>query len=170
MLLINKHQSANLPVNVTVSGGTLPSTAYVYSYGKPQDSAATDLAQSTMAISGSSFSYTTGSYSLTVITVTAPAPVVPAAPSGLTASSISKSQINLAWTDNSNNETGFKVDRATNSGFTANLVTTTVGSNVTSFQATGLTANTNYYFRVRATNAVGDSANSNTASGRTKAK
>ena len=73
VLLINKHQSANLPVNVTVSGGTLPSTAYVYSYGKPQDSAATDLAQSTMAISGSSFSYTTGSYSLTVITVTAPA-------------------------------------------------------------------------------------------------
>ena len=49
-------------------------------------------------------------------------------------------------------------------------MTTTVGSNVTSFQATGLTANTNYYFRVRAYNAYGDSPNSNSINVRTKAK
>ena len=41
----------------------------------------------------------------------------PAAPSGLTASAASSSQINLSWTDNSNNETGFKIDQATSSDF-----------------------------------------------------
>src|SRR6266536_796321 len=35
----------------------------------------------------------------------------PAAPTNLTATAASSSQINLSWTDNSNNETGFKVDR-----------------------------------------------------------
>jgi predicted phage tail protein len=94
----------------------------------------------------------------------------PAAPSSLTGSAVSSSQINLTWADNSSNETGFKVDRATNSAFTSGLVTTTVGANVKSLQATGLSRNTTYYFRVRAYNAVGDSANSNTASVKTKSR
>jgi hypothetical protein len=34
---------------------------------------------------------------------------VPAAPSSLTATATSSTQINLSWTDNSNNETGFKI-------------------------------------------------------------
>ena len=42
---------------------------------------------------------------------------VPTAPSGLTATAASSSQINLSWTDNSNNETGFKIDQATSSDF-----------------------------------------------------
>src|SRR5262249_34857362 len=40
-------------------------------------------------------------------------PSLPTAPSGLTASSVSSSQINLTWIDNSTNETGFYVERAT---------------------------------------------------------
>jgi hypothetical protein len=36
---------------------------------------------------------------------------LPNAPSNLTASAISRSQINLLWTDNANNETGFKIER-----------------------------------------------------------
>src|SRR5205807_101467 len=45
----------------------------------------------------------------------APAPggSAPAAPSGLTAVAASTSQINLSWTDNSTNETGFLVERST---------------------------------------------------------
>ena len=95
-------------------------------------------------------------------------PTPPAAPSGLTATAASASQINLNWADNATDETGFKVERATNSTFTAGLVTIGVGANVTSHQATGLAANTTYFFRVRATNAAGDSADSNTASATTK--
>ena len=48
-----------------------------------------------------------------------------AAPSGLSASAAGSTQINLTWSDNSSNETGFAIDRATDSGFTQNLVTTT---------------------------------------------
>ena len=36
-------------------------------------------------------------------------PGTPAAPTGLTAAAVSKSQINLAWTDNSGNEDVFKI-------------------------------------------------------------
>jgi rubredoxin len=90
--------------------------------------------------------------------------VIPMAPSGLTATVVSVSQINLSWTDNSNNETGFKIDQATNSTFTTGLTTVTVGANVTTYNATGLSTGTTYYYRVRATNAVGDSANTATAS------
>jgi hypothetical protein len=91
---------------------------------------------------------------------------VPAAPSGLAASAVSSSQINLTWTDNSTNETGFKVERGTSSSGPWTLVTTT-GANATSFSNTGLSAATTYYYRVRATNGSGDSANSNTASATT---
>jgi len=91
----------------------------------------------------------------------------PVAPSALSATTASSSQINLSWTDNSSNETGFKIDRATDSGLTANLVTSTVGANVRTYQATGLTASTTYYFRVRATNTNGNSANTATASATT---
>ncbi len=36
---------------------------------------------------------------------------LPAAPTGLTAKSLSDTEILLAWTDNSNNETGFIIER-----------------------------------------------------------
>jgi phosphodiesterase/alkaline phosphatase D-like protein len=93
---------------------------------------------------------------------------IPAAPSGLTATAASSTQINLGWTDNSNNETGFKIDQATDSGFTQNLTTVTVGANVTTYSATGLSTNTTYYYRVRSTNTLGDSANTSTASATTQ--
>ena len=40
----------------------------------------------------------------------------PAAPSGLSATAVSSSQINLAWTDNANNETGFKIESCQGAG------------------------------------------------------
>jgi len=93
---------------------------------------------------------------------------IPTAPSSLAASAVSASQINLTWADNSSNEVNFELQRSNNSAFTANLVTTTLGANVTSASATGLTARTTYYFRVRATNASGASAYSSTVSAKTK--
>jgi len=91
---------------------------------------------------------------------------VPAAPSSLTASGVSTTQINVSWVDNSNNETGFKLERKTGSGGTyAQIATTAAGT--TSYSNTGLTAGTTYYYRVRATNAVGDSVYSNEANATT---
>jgi hypothetical protein len=86
----------------------------------------------------------------------------PVAPSNLSATAASSSQINLTWADNSSNETGFKISRSTDGSTFTDIAT--VGANVKSYSNTGLNAGTTYYFRVRAYNGAGDSANSNTAS------
>jgi len=89
------------------------------------------------------------------------------APSSLAATATSATQVNLTWSDNSTNETGFAIDRATDSGFTLNLVTTTAAMNATSASITGLNPSTPYYFRIRATNGFNKSANSSSASATT---
>ncbi len=83
----------------------------------------------------------------------------PNAPSGLSAVSQSSSVINLSWTDNSNNETGFKVYRnLTDLNWdTESILVTTTLANITSYSDTGLNASTLYYYRIKATNALGDS-------------
>ena len=93
-----------------------------------------------------------------------PAPA-PAPPANLTAAAVSATQINLAWTDNANNETGFLIERSANGSPFTQIAS--VGSNVTTFASTGLTASKRYYYRVRATNSAGNSAYSNTANART---
>jgi hypothetical protein len=98
------------------------------------------------------------------ITVQA-ATAVPSAPSALTATAVSKSEINLAWTDNANNEDGFKIERSTNGSTWTQIGTVT--RNVTSYSSTGLSANKIYYYRVRAYNVLGNSAYSDTASAKT---
>ncbi|HBL78095.1 MAG: hypothetical protein A2W90_13490 [Bacteroidetes bacterium GWF2_42_66] len=82
-------------------------------------------------------------------------------PTGLQSTSVTSSSVGLSWTDNSTNETNFSIERSLmrGSGYT---VVGTVGQNVTAFtNNTGLTANTTYFYRVRATNASGNSAYSN---------
>jgi hypothetical protein len=93
-----------------------------------------------------------------VYSVSAPVlvPALPAVPSNFMAtngpnSGNSRSVI-LNWTDNSNNETGFTIQRATNATFTQGLTTVTVGANVTTLTQTGLSRNTKYYYRIRANN------------------
>ncbi len=93
----------------------------------------------------------------------------PAAPSGLAASAASTSQINLTWSDNSNSETAFKVERAAASSGPWTELTTTLPANTTSYSATDLTASSTYYFRVRASNSAGDSAYTATVSATTSA-
>lgn len=99
----------------------------------------------------------------------AAAPTPPAAPAGLTATAASSSQINLAWTDGSGNETGFKIERCQGAGCSGFAQIATVGANATSYSDTGLTASTSYSYRVRAYNAGGDSGYSGTASATTLA-
>lgn len=91
---------------------------------------------------------------------------VPTAPSGLTATAVSRTRINLAWTDNASDETGFRVERSSDGANFTQIASP--GANVTTYASTGLRRNRLYYFRVRAYNGVGNSAYSNVASARTK--
>lgn len=94
----------------------------------------------------------------------------PTAPSSLSATAISSSQINLTWTDNASDEDGFEVSRALDSGFSSSPVTTGgIAANATSYNSTGLSAVTTYYYRVRATNAFGASSYSASANSTTTA-
>lgn len=79
------------------------------------------------------------------------------------------SQINLTWTDNASDEANVEVERATSSSGPWSKIAT-LGSNATSYSASGLLKNTTYYFRVRATNSNGASAYSNAASAKTLRK
>lgn len=88
---------------------------------------------------------------------------VSAAPSGLTATTNSSTQIDLAWTDNSPNEAGFKIERKTGSGGTWAQIAT-ASANATSYSNTGLSANTTYFYRVRSYITEGDSNFSSEAS------
>lgn len=107
----------------------------------------------------------TGSYNINKIVISSGNVVTPpTAPSNLAAVSAGTSQINLSWTDNSNNESGFRIQRSTDN---ANWADITVGANVTSYQNTGLTANTTYYYRVRAENSAGNSSYTSTVSAKT---
>lgn len=78
------------------------------------------------------------------------------------ATALSSSTASLAWTDNSNNELGFKIERKTGSGGVYNQIGTQ-GANLNFFNDSELAASTQYCYRVRAYNSTGDSAYSNEA-------
>ena len=98
---------------------------------------------------------------------TTPPPTVPEAPSQLTASALSRSQIQLRWRDNAANEDGFRIERCAGSHCTAFTQIAVVGPDATSFVDSGLTRNTTFSYRVRAFNAAGASSFSDPASART---
>jgi hypothetical protein len=102
--------------------------------------------------------------------VAGPPPSAPAAPYGLTANAIDHQRIDLSWTDNSDNESGFELQRSTD-GFAPGGTITVInlGANVTSYSNTGLAASTQYFYRVLAKNAGGSSAVSEPATATTSA-
>jgi hypothetical protein len=147
--------ASGLPSGVTASFN--PTTTTTTSTLTLTASPTATTGTSTVTITGASGSLT----HTTTISLTVAASGLPAAPSNLTATPGKKS-VTLNWTDNSSNETGFKIERSTD-GVNFSQITTT-GANVTSYKNVSLTSGTTYYYRVRATNAAGDSAYSNTAS------
>lgn len=87
-----------------------------------------------------------------------PAPSVPNAPSNLTATDTGIQSVNLAWTDNSNNELRFEIARQVQSGTTWSASTIiTTAANATTYQDPSLTPAT-YRYQIRAVNDVGASA------------
>ncbi|HZV73099.1 MAG TPA: LamG-like jellyroll fold domain-containing protein, partial [Conexibacter sp.] len=89
-------------------------------------------------------------------------------PSGLTATPVSSSQVDLAWADNAGAETGQVLQRSTDSAFSA-PTSISLGAGAQSYSDTGLAASTPYWYRVRAVNASNGSAWSPVASATTQA-
>lgn len=88
-------------------------------------------------------------------------PRAPSAPSELTATAVSTTQINLLWKDNSGDEQGFRVERGFD-GFNFTEIAS-VGPNVTAFNDTTATPNTLFFYRIFAFNGFGNSDPSNVA-------
>ena len=78
---------------------------------------------------------------------------LPVAPTNLIGKVISSTAVNLSWSDNSTNETGFKIERKTGTETYKNIGT--VGINVETYNDTGLISNTTYNYRVYAFNSAG---------------
>ena len=119
----------------------------------------------TTPLSGHSYSYRVVAIRSLVFssysnTATAVVPAPPAAPSNVTVSAarmFTGDQVTIRWTRNSTNNTGFTIQRATNSTFTAGLTTYKVGATTTTYTQTtnrGMT----YYYRVAANGTYGSSA------------
>ncbi|MDN5204896.1 fibronectin type III domain-containing protein [Fulvivirgaceae bacterium BMA10] len=85
---------------------------------------------------------------------------IPEAPTKLTAMVAQTIQVNLSWIDNSNNETGFTVERAILPGNTFNEIAIT-NPDVTTYTDNNLMENTTYLYRVKANGITLDSEYTN---------
>lgn len=115
---------------------------------------------------------TTGPITTAIIVTPPPDTTPPTAPSGLTASPASTSQINLSWTGSTDSGgsglAGYKIERCSGSG--CSVFVQVALSSATSYSDAGLSPSTSYTYRVRAyDNAlpVNNSGYSNTASATT---
>jgi len=82
----------------------------------------------------------------------------------LKASTVSTTRVNLTWTDNSSNDTGFSVERCQGAGCSSFSQIGTVGSNATAYQDKSVAGGTTYSYRVRAYNGTSYSSYSNVVS------
>ena len=101
---------------------------------------------------------------LTATTGTTPLP--PTDPSGVSGTPVSGTRIDLAWVDNSADETGFRIERRADlgAGFGDWLTVTTTGSNTVAYVDTGLLSAVTYQYRVSACSALGCSSGATSAS------
>ncbi|MBI2257986.1 MAG: T9SS type A sorting domain-containing protein [Flavobacteriia bacterium] len=86
---------------------------------------------------------------------------IPNAPTDLVVVPVKANQtLRLTWTDNADNETGFKVERSTD-GTNFTLLADLTAANTTTYDDTNLPDATTYYYKVLAYNTTGNSAYSN---------
>ena len=84
----------------------------------------------------------------------------PAAPTNLTGIALSATEVQLAWQDNADDETQFRVERSTGGSFSRIV---TLGANTEGYLDSSVLGNTAYLYRVQSRNGTGSSAWSNVA-------
>jgi hypothetical protein len=136
--------TANTLLGVTASTNTVSTTALTAN----TFTAGTNMTSLNSAADGSRRLYTF-----------TPPVSAPSDPTSLSYTAVTASTITPNWVDNSTNESGFLVTRATDAAFTANVSTVVVastsaaatGGTYTSVQ-TGLVPSTTYYYKIQAIN------------------
>jgi hypothetical protein len=150
------------PVNLNLTTGAVTGKAKALNTGAYLDftnyNSNVTVALATGVFLGYVFSEDMGWIDFSDTGVSSSSPFLPTAPSGLSGTADSTTAITWSWTDNSSNETGFRVDDSSNNSKSGNLAAGT-----TSWQETGLSANTSYTRHVHAFNTAGDSAASSNA-------
>lgn len=112
------------------------------------------------------FNSTNNSYSYSSeITVSLKRPEVP---SDIVVTVLSATEIRIDWSDNSENEMGFAVERKKNGGQYVEIAK--VPSNTTSYVDKGLSPNQQYFYRIRSYNENGYSSYSSAKSALTKSR
>lgn len=81
--------------------------------------------------------------------------VIPLAPSALEGTLNSNTQVTLNWTDNSTNETEFKIERKSGTGNYTQIAS--VNADITTYVDNGLIASSTYTYRLLAYNSAGNS-------------
>jgi PKD repeat protein len=135
--------------------GTGPATTHLYM------TAGTFAVSLTVTDNGGASAIATRS----VVVTAAPAP---AAPKSLMAVALTSSSIGLKWANGTTPQSLVKVERCTGFGCTKFVQVAALPGTATTFADNGLVRKTAYTYRVRASNAAGDSPYSNTASARTQ--
>ena len=102
-------------------------------------------------------------FAMTLMLIGCPNPTPPNKPEHLVAAATSSSSINLSWTDASNDEDRFAVERCTGAGCTNFTALGNAPADATSYSDQTVVGATSYSYRVQATSDVGPSAFSNTA-------
>jgi hypothetical protein len=92
-----------------------------------------------------------------------PTLALPTAPSGLAATAKSSSEVDLAWHDNSDDETGFRIERCAGVGCSTFAQVAATSAGATAFQDRAVLGSSSYSYRIAATNAAGSSGYSNAA-------
>jgi hypothetical protein len=103
----------------------------------------------------------------TVASATTLSSVTDRSPGNLSATATSSNQIDLSWSDDIADITGFKIERCEGKGCSNFIEIASVAANVTSYQNTDLVALTSYSYRVRAYKESSDYAYSKIASATT---
>jgi fibronectin type 3 domain-containing protein len=166
---IDLHSGDVFQVNLTYDGTTLTETIKDTVTGKSATETYTVDVPTTVGGGTAFVGFTGGTGGQTATqdiltwTFSPNAPQAPNAPSGLGGTPATATSVTLTWTNNASNQTGFHLDRATDAAFTQNLLTESLPATPNSFTdtATGLAPGNTFFYRLRAFNTAGDSANSN---------
>jgi len=87
-------------------------------------------------------------------------PATPPAPTGLTATPVSSTEVDLSWSYSGIAITGFKIFQNTGNGYSPTPLAT-VGANVTTYSDLSVSAGNRYCYKVEAYNSAGNSPDSN---------